>query len=122
MEGEIRGRRANRLKEKNVVLDLARMIQKIIQTKAPSITVYLMRDGDYFLPHENRADIAEEYNADLFISLHVNANPSREYRGFQYIRSLNATDAAARELAEKENARIYLEVLKPQRPQMTILC
>ncbi|MDY0093615.1 MAG: N-acetylmuramoyl-L-alanine amidase [Candidatus Vecturithrix sp.] len=93
------------LKEKNVVLDLARMIQKIIHTKAPSITVYLTRDGDYFLPLRKRTDIAEEYNADLFISLHVNANPSRGVQGFSvYTLAENATDAAARELAEKENA------------------
>lgn len=93
------------LKEKEVVLDLARMVQKIIQKKAPSITVYLTRDGDYFLPLRKRTEIAKEYNADLFISLHVNANPSRGVQGFSvYTLSENATDAAARELAEKENA------------------
>ena len=93
------------LKEKDVVLDLARRMQKILQKNASSIKVYLTRDGDYFLPLRKRTEIAKEHNADLFISLHVNANPSRRVQGFSvYTLSENATDAAARELAEKENA------------------
>ena len=93
------------LKEKEVVLDLARKMQKILQKNAPSITVYLTRDGDYFLPLRKRTEIAKDYSADLFISLHVNANPGRGVHGFSvYTLAENATDAAARELAEKENA------------------
>ncbi len=93
------------LKEKDIVLDIAREMQTLIQQNAPNIKVFLTRDGDYFLPLQRRTEIAEEYHADLFISLHVNANPNRRVHGFSvYTLSENATDAAARELAEKENA------------------
>jgi len=95
----------HRLKEKDVVLDIARKIQKILQKKAPYIKVYLTRDGDYFLPLRKRTEIAKEYHADLFISLHVNANPSQKVHGFSvYTLSEKATDKAAKRLAEQENA------------------
>ncbi len=95
----------SKLKEKEVVLDLARRIKKIVAQEAPSITIYLTRDDDYFLALPKRTEIAREYNADLFISLHANANPSRRARGFSvYTLSEKATDGAARALAEKENA------------------
>lgn len=93
------------LKEKDVVLDLAQRIQNILHKEAASIKVYLTRDSDYFLSLRQRTEIAKEHNADLFISLHVNGNPSRRVQGFSvYTLSENATDAAARKLAEKENA------------------
>jgi N-acetylmuramoyl-L-alanine amidase len=93
------------LKEKDVVLDLAKKMQTIIQQKAPNITVVLTRDGDTFLSLRKRTELAEERHADLFVSLHVNANPNKKVHGFSvYTLSENATDAAARELAEKENA------------------
>ncbi len=93
------------LKEKEVVLDVAKQIQAIIQKKAPNIKVYLTRDKDYYLSLPKRTEIAQEYNADLFLSLHVNANPSRKAHGFSvYTLSEKATDKAARQLAEKENA------------------
>jgi N-acetylmuramoyl-L-alanine amidase len=93
------------LQEKDIVLDIAKKMQKIIQTEAPHIKVFLTRDRDYFLPLPRRTEIAEEYKADLFISLHVNANPNRKVHGFSvYTLSENATDEAARQLAEKENA------------------
>lgn len=93
------------LQEKDIVLDIAKKMQTLIQANAPYIKVFLTRDRDYFLPLPRRTEIAEEYKADLFISLHVNANPNRKVRGFSvYTLSENATDEAARQLAEKENA------------------
>ncbi|MBD3306467.1 LysM peptidoglycan-binding domain-containing protein [candidate division KSB3 bacterium] len=92
-------------KEKDIVLDIAQRMKKLIEQKAPSIKVYLTRDGDYFLSLRKRTEIARDYNADLFISLHVNANPSRKVHGFSvYTLSEEATDEAAKRLAEKENA------------------
>lgn len=95
----------NGLKEKDIVLDLARKMKSIIQQNAPYIHVYLTREDDTFLTLPKRTEIAEQYQADLFVSLHVNANPSKKVQGFSvYTLSENATDAAAHELAEKENA------------------
>lgn len=93
------------LKEKDIVLGLAREIREILHKKAPNIKVYLTRDKDYYLSLPKRTEIAKEYNADLFVSLHVNANPSRKTHGFSvYTLSEKATDDAAKLLAEQENA------------------
>ena len=93
------------LKEKDIVLDLAREIRDILHKKAPNIKVYLTRDKDYYLSLPKRTEIAKEYNADLFVSLHVNANPSQKTQGFSvYTLSEKATDEAAKQLAEQENA------------------
>lgn len=96
---------SNGLKEKDVVLDLAKKIQARLEKIAPNIKVYLTRDSDYFLPLPKRTDIAKEYQADLFISLHVNSNESKKAQGFSvYTLSEKASDEAARLLAEQENA------------------
>lgn len=96
---------ANGLREKDVVLEMARSIRTLLERNAPHVKVVLTRDDDSFLSLPKRTEIAEEAQADLFVSLHVNANPSRKVNGFSvYTLSENATDAAARELAEKENA------------------
>jgi N-acetylmuramoyl-L-alanine amidase len=95
----------NGLEEKAVVLDLARQMQRLIQENAPDIKVFLTRDKDSFLPLPKRTALAEERHADLFISLHINASPSSKVQGFSvYTLSENASDEAARELADKENA------------------
>ena len=95
----------NGLKEKHITLDLAKRVQAILQKDAPYIKTYLTRDGDYFLPLPKRTEIARGYNADLFISLHTNSNKSSRTNGFSvYTLSEKATDAAARKLAEQENA------------------
>ncbi len=93
------------LKEKDVVLDLARKIKYLLEKQSPAIDVYLTRNDDTFLKLPKRTEIAREYQANLFISLHANANRSSRARGFSvYTLSDKATDAAARKLAEKENA------------------
>ena len=93
------------LKEKDVVLDLARLIKKMLERAAPQIKVYLTRDGDYFLTLPKRTEIANDHHADLFISLHANANPSGGVHGFSvYTLSENASDESAKHLAEQENA------------------
>ncbi|PID58288.1 hypothetical protein CSB45_04265 [candidate division KSB3 bacterium] len=96
---------SNGLKEKDITLDLAKRIQAILQKDAPHIKTYLTRDGDYFLPLPKRTEIAKDYHADLFISLHSNSNKHTHVHGFSvYTLSEKATDAAAKNLAEKENA------------------
>ena len=96
---------ANGLNEKDIVLDVAKKAQAILEKSAPNIKVYLTRDSDYFLELPKRTEIAKEYQADLFISLHVNANTSKRAGGFSvYTLSEEASDDAARLLAEQENA------------------
>lgn len=92
-------------KEKDIVLKLAQIAQKIIDG-SEGLKAFLTRRGDYFIPLNERIKIAQEYGADLFISLHTNGNPKRSTRGTSvYCLSLKgASDAAAQLLAQKENA------------------
>ncbi|NUM89239.1 MAG: N-acetylmuramoyl-L-alanine amidase, partial [Bdellovibrionales bacterium] len=60
---------------------------------------------DVFLPLDVRSRLAQDWKADLFLSLHVNSAPGFEAEGTEtYILSADATDAAARKLALIENA------------------
>ena len=65
----------------------------------------MTRSDDKYLKLAERASIAEKKKADLFISLHANANPKREMKGFSiYTLSEKASDEEAKKLADAENA------------------
>jgi N-acetylmuramoyl-L-alanine amidase len=90
--------------EKDIVLALAQNLQKNLDATG-EIRAFLTRRGDYFVPLNDRVKIAEEYGADLFISLHANGSRSRQTRGTSiYCLSLKgASDKATQVLAQKEN-------------------
>lgn len=90
-------------KEKVVVLSVAKKLKNKLD--AAGFKTYLTRTGDTYLKLAQRAEIAEQKKADLFISLHANANPSRKMKGFSiYTLSEKASDEEAKKLAEAENA------------------
>ncbi|MEW5767521.1 MAG: N-acetylmuramoyl-L-alanine amidase [bacterium] len=97
--------RKNYLKEKEVVLDIAQKLKSRLD-RIPNLKVYLTRKGDYFLPLRKRIQAAREVEADLFVSIHTNANPSTRCNGScVYILSLKgASDESSELLAEYENA------------------
>lgn len=90
--------------EKHIVLNIAKKLKYWLdQTK--DIKAYLTRDRDYFLSLGRRTQIAREHDADLFLSIHVNANYDASMNGFSvYCLSEEATDEAAKLLAQRENA------------------
>jgi N-acetylmuramoyl-L-alanine amidase len=91
------------LREKDVTLRIARMLKERLskQTKAK---IVMTRNKDVYIPLEERTAIANSNEADLFISIHVNASPRRAASGIEtYI--LNITnDKEARRVAARENA------------------
>ncbi len=91
--------------EKEIVLSLAQGLQKVLDSTGGT-RAFLTRRGDYFVPLTQRVRIAQEYGADLFISLHANGSRSRQTRGTSiYCLSVKgATDTATQLLAQKENA------------------
>ena len=98
------------LYEKNVVLDIALKLKKILSSD-PHLEVYLTRDKDVFIPLEERTAIANSKNADLFVSIHANASSSRSARGIETY-FLNWTDnEEAMKVAAREN-RISLKNMK----------
>ena len=90
-------------REKDVVLSVAKKLKNKLD--ANGFKTYLTRSDDTYLKLAERASIAEKRKADLFISLHANANPSRQMKGFSiYTLSEKASDEEAKKLAEAENA------------------
>jgi N-acetylmuramoyl-L-alanine amidase len=90
------------LREKDLVLDVARRLAKRLRKRG--VEVVLTRDRDDFLSLEERTAVANDARADLFVSIHANAARSTQPKGIEtYFASLDATDADARATAEREN-------------------
>ena len=66
----------------------------------------MTRDTDVFIPLPERTLLANEHNADLFISIHANASPRADRYGLETYYLDNASDAAAEKLAASENETI----------------
>jgi len=69
------------LKEKNVNLDVANRLARILRDEG--FKVIMTRSSDDFIPLEKRIEISNRAKADLFISIHSNANPMRDKNGFE---------------------------------------
>jgi len=95
------------LREKDIVLDIALRIKRYLETE--SIEVRLTRSDDTFVSLWRRADIANKYGADFFISIHANAAHSRYARGFEVFYLSEAVDDNARAVAAAENASLKYE-------------
>ncbi|MGE0406822.1 MAG: N-acetylmuramoyl-L-alanine amidase [Candidatus Korobacteraceae bacterium] len=94
---------SNGLQEKDLVLDVARRLGSMLEEELGAEVVYT-RDNDTFVPLETRTAIANQKEADLFISIHANSSPRRATRGVETY-FLNFTSSAdALEVAARENA------------------
>ena len=92
------------LKEKTITLDIAKRLATLVKERL-GCTIVMTRDKDVFIPLDQRPFIAKSHNADLFVSIHVNANRKRKARGIEtYIQSITASDREAMATAARENA------------------
>ncbi len=99
------------LMEKDVVLDITRRVARLVRDRLAT-KVSLTRDDDTFIPLRDRTSFANRERADVFISIHANAHRDGASEGVEtYFLSLEATDNAARQVAERENEVVNLEVL-----------
>ena len=90
------------LHEKDLVLDFAHELQR--QLQARGVRAGLTREDDAFLTLTERTGIANETHAKLFISLHLNSEPTGHGKGVEvYVLSLGKVDAQARRTLEREN-------------------
>ena len=92
-------------KEKHVALQIAKRLKNHIE-RQPGMRAVMIREGDYYVSLRKRILKARAKKADLFISIHADANPDRRLTGSSvYILSENgASSEAARWLANKENS------------------
>src|SRR4030095_11862403 len=82
---------------------------RYITENFPDVKVVYTRDDDRFIELKERCEIANRNKADVFISIHCNANDNHEPLGSEtYVMGLHKTEANMK-VAQKENASILLE-------------
>jgi N-acetylmuramoyl-L-alanine amidase len=91
------------LLEKDLVLDIAQRLGKLIEDRLGSEVIYT-RDDDTFIPLESRTELANEKKADLFLSIHANSSPYPNVSGIEtyYLNFASTRDAL--DIASRENA------------------
>lgn len=92
------------LEEKDVCLDVALRLGRIIEQRLPGAQVIYTRKTDVFIPLQERTAIANEAHADLFISIHANSSPDSQARGIETYYLNFATSPEAMAVAARENA------------------
>lgn len=91
------------LMEKDLVLDVALRLGKLLEKQLGAEVVYT-RDDDTFIPLETRTAIANKQEADLFISVHANSSKDASARGVETYYLNFTSNADALEVAARENA------------------
>ena len=92
------------LLEKDLCLDVALRLGRLIEDKLPGAEVIYTRKDDTFIPLEERTAIANEAKADLFISIHANSSHDHNARGIETYYLNFATSEDAMDVATRENA------------------
>jgi len=95
------GKRGTR--EKAVVLDICQRLKRLLEA-TDGLEVIMTRETDIFIPLENRTVIANQKRADLFVSVHANAHPSRKRSGAETFYLNFSHDPSVIEVAARENA------------------
>jgi N-acetylmuramoyl-L-alanine amidase len=91
------------IEEKDVVLDVALRLGKLLHDRLGAEIVYTRAD-DTFIPLETRTAIANKAQADLFISVHANSSPEPDARGVEVYYLNFTSDPDAMRVAGRENA------------------
>ena len=93
----------SKLAEKDITLAVSQKLRKLVQSKL-GLRVIMTREKDAEVSLNTRASIANNQQAQMFVSIHVNSSFRKSAFGSEtYFVSLNATDQEALELARKEN-------------------
>jgi N-acetylmuramoyl-L-alanine amidase len=91
------------LMEKDLTLELAKKLRQLLESEL-GVDVVLTREEDVFLSLEERTAIANQHQADLFVSIHANSSSARSTSGVETYFLDFARNSAAREIAARENA------------------
>jgi N-acetylmuramoyl-L-alanine amidase len=105
--------------EKNVALAVALKVGEYIERYLPEIEVVYTRKDDTFIPLQERGQIANQAEADLFISIHANANRNRHAYGTEiYFLGMHRSREAF-EVMKKENSAIRFEAEDERSEELT---
>jgi len=104
----------NGIKEKDIVLDVAKEVKKELRKRYKGKEIIITREKDVFLSLEERGNIANNIDAEknaIFISIHVNASFNQNTYGYEtYFLSLDPIDEEARDVASTENSVLTFEI------------
>lgn len=103
------GALGKKAKEKDVNMNVSRLLADMIKKEYPEIKVIFTRTTDVKIPLARRADIANNANADLFISIHSNANKNTSANGCETFTLGAGSSAEAKAAAMYENEVILQE-------------
>jgi len=106
--GKDPGTHGKKTKEKDVVLSVVQKLGKMLKAKYPDLKVIYTRTTDEFIELNERSDIANRNNADLFISIHCNSGPAHICGSETYAMGLHTSEGNLR-VAKRENAVILKE-------------
>lgn len=103
------GALGRRSKEKDINMSVSRLLANMIKEKHPEVKVIFTRTKDVKIPLVKRASIANNANADLFISIHSNASKARSASGCETFTLGAGSSAEAKAAAMYENEVILSE-------------
>ncbi len=97
--------------EKTITLDIGMRLRRLLEEKGIKVT--MTRNQDSTMALKDRVDLAETVNADLMVSLHVNASQNRGARGVEtYVYGQMASDSDIADLVKRENAEVnYVDII-----------
>jgi len=95
------------LREKDVNLDVAKRLALLL--KSQGVDVLMTRSTDKFIPLKTRSHIANNSKADLFVSIHSNANHARSLNGFEVYYVASSLNDSKRAISAAKNASLNLD-------------
>ncbi len=96
-------------KEKDINLKVSKLFAEMVEEEYPEVRIIFTRTTDVQIPLVKRANIANDANADLFISIHSNASKSRSAKGCETFTLGAGSSAEAKAAAMYENEVILSE-------------
>ena len=93
------------LLEKDLVLDVTRRLGRLLQTRLGSEVIFT-RTADDYLPLDQRADFANQAQADLFVSVHANYSSSASARGVETYYTNTFAPPGSREMEKRESGTV----------------
>lgn len=91
------------LREKDLTLDIALRVKKLMSRVMPNVQVVLTREQDIYVGLEKRISIAHEMKGDVFLSIHINSSEQKDASGFEIYSLDVASDRHSERLAAREN-------------------
>lgn len=107
--GKDPGALGRRSKEKDIVLNVALKVGKLLNDSLPSLNVVFTRNTDVFIPLDQRAKTAASNSADIFVSIHANSTKDKTVMGSETYLLGQHRSKDNLEVAQKENSVVTLE-------------